>query len=245
MRSGASNSEDAYLSDFVQERQSVLPDFDDLSADTDDIEEEFQLIYEANEQASDAGWTENWTLRKKGSGDDSIKAISPPIGMLVPSPTDDIRTQIGDKNADEVSDLSEAGSDNESDDEYLDSTVNSNIDLPHVLVQSKTKIGGKNELNNFDHELLEPASLVSESSLLRQSPLISEAKNELLLLGDYENNLNVHSVFYRNGHDADDYGNNNNYSNSNKRGVSDAEILGIIQPKFEPIPAPRYTKISY
>lgn len=165
-----------------------------------------------------------------------MKTISPPIGMLVPSPTDDVKTQIGDQNADDLSDLSEAGSDNDEEDE---NAIRSSIDLPHVLVESKTKIGGKNELNSFDHELLEPASLVSESSLMRQSPLISEAKNELLLLGGYEEDeATLLPVSDRNGHAILANGNTNGYSRS--RGFSDAEILGItISEKFEPVPAPR------
>lgn len=119
--------------------------------------------------------------------------------MLVPSPTQDCRTLIGNQNADEISDLSENGSDIESlhadddlkhiDDDLKHSKLNV-YDLPHVLVESKTLIGGKNEMNSFEQskaaliDLLEPDSLVSEQSLTGQSPAISEAKNNLILIED-------------------------------------------------------------
>lgn len=109
--------------------------------------------------------------------------------MLVPSPTEEVKTLIGDKSADEVSDLSEAGT--ESDDELSDNEVN----LPHVLVESKTLIGGKNDVGPFDQissvdELLQPDSLVSAPSLTDSAPLVMEAKNNLILIDSLDSVTN-------------------------------------------------------
>lgn len=208
------------LSDYIQHHRIQLPDLEETSADSEEIEEEFQSIYTAATQ-DDSSWSENWTMRRRNrnrSDDDATavpavvtKAISPPVGMLVPSPTHDIKTQIGDQNADEISDLSEAGSDDDGDDEY----VPPSIDVPHVLVESKTRIGGKNEAARIEHDLFEVASLVSDSSLPRQSPLISEARNELLL--------------------CDDNGNERTASVAHMRRDAAADA----KYGFEPIPAPR------
>lgn len=166
---------------------------DDISADSDEIEEEFQSIYTATAAQDPGVLSDNWMFKRRGEdGTSSVVSATSPVGMLVPSPTEDIRTQIGDRNADEIeSDLSEGGSDLDLDDplggnDNEKDRLNVTIDVPHVLVESKTLISGKNEMSSFDHsklfDLLEPGSLVSEQSLTGQSPVISEAKNELLLL---------------------------------------------------------------
>lgn len=186
---GDYSNEEMHLNDYIQNHRIQLPDLEETSADSDDIEEEFQSIYSAATQ-DDSSWAENWMLRSRNQRDGSpaAKAISPPVGMLVPSPTHDIKTQIGDQNADEISDLSEAGSEDESDNYERPS-----IDVPHVLVNSKIRIGGKNEAARLEHDMFEVASLVSDSSLTRQSPIISEAKNEYLLFEDNGNDY-VRSV---------------------------------------------------
>lgn len=57
----------------------------------------------------DGTWEKNWLFKKKKSAlSNSVTANS--VGMLVPDPKEDVRAQIGDKTADEVSDLSELGS---------------------------------------------------------------------------------------------------------------------------------------
>lgn len=65
--------------------------------------------------------------------------------MLVPSPNTELRTMIGDQDADDTSDLSETGSDID-DAETVASYKN-------ILVDSRTIIGGKNLLNN-NHPVL-------------------------------------------------------------------------------------------
>lgn len=220
-QSSATGSASAHseLSDYIQHHKIALPDFefDDNrldDADSDEIEQEFQSIYESSTgfDTNLSELSDNWLFRKVGSRNcmngstSSIVSASSPVGMLVPSPTQDCPPLIGNRNADEISDLSENGSDTESlhnangisdpddnnDDEQLNNhnQTSNPYDLPHVLVGSKTLIGGKNEMNSFEQskaaliDLLEPDSLVSEQSLTGQSPAISEAKNNLLLIED-------------------------------------------------------------
>ncbi|XP_055318931.1 putative mediator of RNA polymerase II transcription subunit 26 isoform X7 [Sitodiplosis mosellana] len=211
----ASASARSELSDYIQNHKISLPDFefndneiDIADEDSDEIEQEFQSIY-ANSTGFETNYNElsdNWLFRKVvsrnymnggGGSASSIASASSPVGMLVPSPRQDCPTLIGNRNAEEISDLSENGSDIDSlpgelhSDTELNYNGTSNAhDLPHVLVESKTLIGGKNEMNAFEQSkvalinLLEPDSLVSEQSLTGQSPAISEAKNNLILIED-------------------------------------------------------------
>lgn len=235
-KSGAFSSEDAYLSDQFQGHRIHLPELAETSADSDEIEEEFQSIYTATANAeadadADDSWSENWTLKRRNIRDAGRKTMSPPIGMLVPSPTHDVKTQIGDQNADEISDLSEAGSDAESDGEE---NSHASIDLPHILVEGKSKIGGRNDVARLEYDLLEVASLVSESSLTHQSTDISEAKNELLLI-DAEVAHRERPTFDLNG----GIKNSTPFMNGRTNGWHSEDSSIDVFTKFEPIPAPR------
>lgn len=239
VKSGGFSSEETYLSDYVQSHQITLPELDENSADSDAIEEEFQSIYTASAQ-DDPSWAENWTLRKRNIREEGAKAISPPIGMLVPSPTQDIRTQIGDRNADEISDLSEAGSDGESEDNLDDGTRHTSIDLPHVLVESKTVIGGKNEVASFEQGLLEPAILASGSTLTHQSAANSEAKNEQVPLDSYLRQPTINVIQGVNGNGVGVNGGSNGpvwpvKGNGAVKAIDDSPE----ETKYEPVPAPR------
>lgn len=206
----ASASAHSELSDYIQNHKISLPhfEFNDNNiddADSDEIEQEFQSIYANSTSGFETNHSEisdNWLFRKIGSRNaggcggsaSSIVSASSPVGMLVPSPTYDCPTLIGNRNAEEISDLSENGSDIDSlpgsDNEMNCNDTSDAHNLPHVLVESKTLIGGKNEMNSFEQSkvalinLLEPDSLVSEQSLTGQSPAISEAKNNLILIED-------------------------------------------------------------
>lgn len=209
--SSASASVHSDLSDYIQNHKISLPDFefnekdieddDEGGNDSDDIEQEFQSIYESTSfERNYSELSDNWLFRRVNTrscmneATSSVASASSPVGMLVPSPTQDCPTLIGNRNADDISDLSENGSDIESlHGELSDSErqrSSTSFDLPHVLVESKTLIGGKNEMNSFEQskaalfDLLEPDSLVSEQSLTGQSPAISEAKNNLILIED-------------------------------------------------------------
>ncbi|XP_077299079.1 myosin-7a binding protein isoform X2 [Arctopsyche grandis] len=80
--------------------------------------------------ANNNSWEENWLFQKK-----RIKpSQSVPVPMLIPNSNTEYRALIGDRDAEDTTDLSDVGS--ESDEMPSD--------IKHVLVNSKTIIGGKN-----------------------------------------------------------------------------------------------------
>lgn len=148
-------------------------------------------------------WQNNWLFRKRSgdSDDESVGLLSTTssvtnsttVGMLVPSPTEDVKTLIGDRTTDEVSDLSEAGSDAESDD-LSDATRQQQqqqqqgttyVDIPHIIVQSKTLIGGKNDVESFDltqsmnESANDPSNSDVEHSLQTLDDVVSNAEATL------------------------------------------------------------------
>lgn len=180
-RSVASD-EEAYLSDYIQKHKVPLPGIH--AHDSDSFDEEYESV---NSNDTEGNWQENWLFKKRKLKNE----MKSDIGMLVPSPMEDVKALIGDKTTDEVSDLSEAGSDME---DEMNGTPNGrrSADLPHALVESKTIIGGKNEFAVFPDaktidELLQPDSLVSTQSAESNdahNPVIMEAKNDLILMED-------------------------------------------------------------
>lgn len=107
--------------------------------------------------------------------------------MLVPCPKEDVKTQIGDKTADELSDLSEAGS--ECGDNNIDEIEDN---PPNALIQNRNIIGGKSPIGIFD-ELLEQTSLISTSSIPDGDTLYTETKNNFVLGDDLEHDLPKHN----------------------------------------------------
>ncbi|XP_022913601.2 uncharacterized protein [Onthophagus taurus] len=85
-------------------------------------------------EAEDA-WSENWYFQKKLRSSNSPV----PVPMLVPNPIEEAKVYIGDKEAGEISDI-------ESD--YGEAEVVP--DIKHILVNSRTIIGGKNVLENVE-----------------------------------------------------------------------------------------------
>lgn len=177
-------SDEEYLSDYIQNHHIPLPQLDaeDCALQQNPDEQFRSLPVEsktlnghntANDTANsdpaaaaddENAWQNNWLFRKRSgdSDDESVGLLSTTssvtnsttVGMLVPSPTEDVKTLIGDRTTDEVSDLSEAGSDTESDD-LRDATRQQQqgtnyVDIPHIIVQSKTLINGKNDVESFD-----------------------------------------------------------------------------------------------
>lgn len=68
----------------------------------------------ASSTGTDGTWEDNWLFKRR-----KLKTENQSIAMLVPSPSEDVKALIGDKNADETSDLSEI-SDNEQQDDGED-----------------------------------------------------------------------------------------------------------------------------
>ncbi|TMW40189.1 hypothetical protein DOY81_014731, partial [Sarcophaga bullata] len=105
----------------------------------------------------DGTWENNWLFRKKKFNSSSSVAVSS-AGMLVPDPSEDIRAQIGDKTADEVSDLSELGSDT---DDSLD-IMRTKLEPINDRLANKHLIGGENDKIVLD-ELIKRSSMVSNT----------------------------------------------------------------------------------
>lgn len=152
-----SESDESYLSDYIQKHTVPLPDLSDTtgSGPEDDV-----ISLKSN--TTDGTWEENWLFKKR-----QLKSTESSIAMLVPSPTEEVKALIGDKNADEVSDLSEAGSDVE---EY-----DSDSNVKNTDTGSSPKKAG----NSFDDHAQD--SLISINSIASNEPVLSEAKNDLLL----------------------------------------------------------------
>ncbi|XP_021695408.1 uncharacterized protein LOC5566116 isoform X3 [Aedes aegypti] len=152
-----SESDESYLSDYIQKHTVPLPDLSDTtgSGPEDDV-----LSLKSNN--TDGTWEENWLFKKR-----QLKSTESSIAMLVPSPTEEVKALIGDKNADEVSDLSEAGSDVEeydSDSNLKNTTTGDTGSSPKKTLEDHTQ-----------------DSLISINSIASNEPVLSEAKNELLL----------------------------------------------------------------
>lgn len=111
-----------------------------------DESEERELVDVSSDlQGVDGTWEENWLFQKK-----KIKTLqSVPVPMLVPNSNADYRAMIGDRDADDTTDLSDNASDNEEQGEYKS-------DIKKVL-DSKHIIGGKMKLD--DESDYEPDSL--------------------------------------------------------------------------------------
>lgn len=95
------------------------------------------------------------------------------MGMLVPDPKEDVRAQIGDKTADEVSDLSELSSDT---DDSLNS-LRSKLDPLNDRLVNKHLIGGQNSKMILD-ELIQRSSIMSNTLPSNEEPSYTDTCNE-------------------------------------------------------------------
>nr|XP_016940599.1 serine-rich adhesin for platelets isoform X9 [Drosophila suzukii] len=156
---------ESVLSDYIAAHMVPLPDF---SASVTESEDDIGSI--SSGMIGDGNWEDNWLFKKKRSS-----ATPSSIGMLVPAPTENVRAQIGDKTTDEVSDLSEMGSDIE--ESSLD-LLRCN-DLNDRLL-SKHLIGGQNTKLVLD-ELVDRTSLTSHTLLEEHEPAFTETTNEFVV----------------------------------------------------------------
>lgn len=160
------------MNEYVLKHRVPLPDFSTIDSGDSTADE---MSSSRSTTGTEGTWEENWLFKKK-----KLKAdTSASLAMLVPSPTQEVKALIGDINADEVSDLSEAedvdrhGSDMDEMDE-----VSGLKELPSVLIQSKTLIGGKNELISFDDNSSGGDSLVSNPD---SGINVTDARNDALV----------------------------------------------------------------
>ncbi|XP_043642208.1 uncharacterized protein LOC122612501 isoform X9 [Drosophila teissieri] len=156
---------ESVLSDYIAAHMVPLPDF---SASVTESEDDIGSI--TSGMIGDGNWEDNWLFKKKRSS-----ATHSSIGMLVPAPRENVRAQIGDKTTDEVSDLSEMGSD--IDESSLD-LLRCN-DLNDRLL-SKHLIGGQNTKLVLD-ELVDRTSLTSNTLLEENEPAFTETTNEFVV----------------------------------------------------------------
>lgn len=179
------DEESADLNEYVLKHRVPLPDFSTMDSGESTADE---MSSSRSTTGTEGTWEENWLFKKK-----KLKAEnSGSLAMLVPSPTQEVKALIGDMNADEVSDLSEAEEVDQdraevdsSDFEEEEEVVNGLQELPSVLVQSKTLIGGKNELISFDDNSSGGDSLVSNPD---SGINVTDARNEALLDDEFQSN---------------------------------------------------------
>lgn len=130
---------------------------------------EVQSVNSSN--GTDATWEDNWLFKKR-----KLKTENQSIAMLVPSPTEEIKALIGDKNADETSDLSE-NSDTE-DDVNMNKTYTNTL-----LIEPKSQTVPVAQISAVNSNA--PDSLKSMISLDTENPaIVTEAKNNHLLIDD-------------------------------------------------------------
>lgn len=112
-----------------------------ISAFPDNEDREFDEVSGSDLQAVDGTWEENWLFQKK-----KIKTIqSVPVPMLVPNSNTEYRALIGDRDADDTTDLSDNASDSEEQPAEYKSDMKKVLDSKHV-------IGGKPKLDESDFE---------------------------------------------------------------------------------------------
>ncbi|XP_058460950.1 uncharacterized protein LOC131436309 isoform X3 [Malaya genurostris] len=155
-----SESDESYLSDYIQKHTVPLPDLSDTTGSSPEDD-----IVSLKSNATDGTWEENWLFKRR-----QLKSKESSIAMLVPSPTEEVKALIGDQNADEVSDLSETGSDFEG---YESDSVGKDAPLPF----STSSI--PNTAKTLEDIVLD--SLISINSVASDEQALSEAKNSLLL----------------------------------------------------------------
>ncbi|XP_055630957.1 uncharacterized protein LOC129771390 isoform X3 [Toxorhynchites rutilus septentrionalis] len=167
-----SESDESYLSDYIQKHTVPLPDLSDATGSGP--EDDLASVKSNN---TDGTWEENWLFRKR-----QLKSTEASIAMLVPSPTEEVKALIGDKNADEVSDLSEAGSDIEeydSDSNRRDSTTGASF----PILESPLEFPSNAE-----------DCLMSITSISPSEQILSEATNDFLLRERSTNNGAGHNI---------------------------------------------------
>ncbi|XP_052748825.1 uncharacterized protein LOC113518558 isoform X2 [Galleria mellonella] len=128
-----------------------FPEFGgDIVHSTDNEDRDFDEVSGSDIQAVDGSWEENWLFQKK-----KIKNIqSVPVPMLVPNSNTEYRALIGDRDADDTTDLSDNASDDGEEDAQYKSDFKRVLDSKHV-------IGGKPKIDEvLDYE---PDSLTVEA----------------------------------------------------------------------------------
>ncbi|CAK1601584.1 unnamed protein product [Parnassius mnemosyne] len=146
-------------------RRVPFPEFGGDIVHHDNEDRDFDEISSSDIQAVDGSWEENWLFQKK-----KIKTIqSVPVPMLVPNSNTEYRALIGDRDAEDTSDLSDNASDAE------DQPSEYKSDIKRVL-DSKHEIGGKPKIDDILVDDYEPDSLMTIDGSDEFEKLYNESK---------------------------------------------------------------------
>ncbi|XP_063617026.1 uncharacterized protein LOC134790155 isoform X2 [Cydia splendana] len=122
-------------------RRVPFPDFSEEIQHTENGDRDFDEVSGSEIQSIDGTWEENWLFQKK-----KIKTIqSVPVPMLVPNSNAEYKAMIGDRDADDTTDLSDNASDSETEE------IDYKSDIKRVL-ESKHVIGGAPSIDELDFE---------------------------------------------------------------------------------------------
>ncbi|CAG4950579.1 unnamed protein product [Parnassius apollo] len=146
-------------------RRVPFPEFGGDIVHHDNEDRDFDEISSSDIQAVDGSWEENWLFQKK-----KIKTIqSVPVPMLVPNSNTEYRALIGDRDAEDTTDLSDNASDAE------DQATGYKSDIKRVL-DSKHEIGGKPKIDEIPVDDYEPDSLMTIDGSDEFEKLYNECK---------------------------------------------------------------------
>lgn len=142
-------------------------------------------------------WEENWLFQRK-----KIQTQSEPVSMLVPNPSADYRALIGDKDAEDTSDLSEFSAQSDEDEEINEQiieAINHAVPQTSKVNQQTTCINKKNNLmiinDNFSSEILTDDQ-TKNNKINHCNQQLESNKNNLIItptniVADNNSNLNI------------------------------------------------------
>lgn len=125
--------------------------------------------------ANNNSWEENWLFQKKRMN----TGQSVPVPMLIPNSNTEYRALIGDRDAEDTTDLSEAGSE----------TDDTPTDIKQMLVNSKTIIGGKNPelvLTLINQDIIEKNPEMETTIEDEKNPDVTVIEKKIIPTNNYE-----------------------------------------------------------
>lgn len=142
----------------------------------------------ASSNGTDGTWEDNWLFKKR-----KLKTENQSIAMLVPSPSEDVKALIGDKNADETSDLSENSDNEQNDDDHdEDVEVNKTINnlssgvLPKItetIPKTEASMTVNEIKDDISNAIVDPERMSLISMDTSDPNVVTDATNNLLNMG--------------------------------------------------------------
>ncbi|KAL9912759.1 myosin-7a binding protein isoform 1-T6 [Glossina fuscipes fuscipes] len=155
------------MSDYLAGHMVPLPDLSNVPTESE--EDDFVSI--TSSAKGEGTWEHNWLFKKKHS---SLGGSGTTATILIPIPKEDVRAQIGDKATDEVSDLSELGSET---DDSSSGLLSTKMDPLNDRLLNKHIIGGQNSKSVLD-ELIESSSVPINNLPSEQDETYTDTLNE-------------------------------------------------------------------